>query len=233
MKKVIMLCAVVMSSMMAEGQFSRIEMPELKLVFQQDGRFVKLFRDGQLIGKIVAPKGMPQDGAKLVTMFSSTLTSSEREGLASWNIGVQVSTDAPTNPEDSNITNLSSQPENPSTGSSSSTPKESSVPKLLEKDLNKKEDAVLGKFSQCMNYIKKQSLSVVNHVVINSQEYPIFTAAAVLVGGFGGFKAGEKIAQLAKFKKTGTRVTQVVSTISGAALATVGTWALLNKWYKA
>ena len=55
---------------------------------------------------------------------------------------------------------------------------------------------------------------------------------SVIVGGGLGFKVGQKIAQWAAFKKTGSYITQGVSTVSGVILVAGGTWVLLNKFYK-
>ena len=162
MKKVIMLCAMVMSSMMSQEQLSKVEFSELNLVFQQEGRFVVLYRGGNEVSKMVTPKGMPQDGATLLKMFSSSLTPSEKQDVAGWKSAVQSSTIASTNPGSLNIDNSPLASTEPSTLEESPALKGSSDGTLPEEAGKLEKNIVSGRLSQCMNYIKKQVLFLKN-----------------------------------------------------------------------
>ena len=103
----------------------------------------------------------------------------------------------------------------------------------LSGTLEKRSNVTHDKLQSLVQSVKKQFANVMQYVITNVTDYPLPTGVAVLVGGALGFKAGQKIAQWAEFQKRGSYITQTVSTVSGATFATIATWAVLNKFYKA
>lgn len=84
-----------------------------------------------------------------------------------------------------------------------------------------------------LSKVKQSVVDAADYVVSNTKKYPAQTVVAGVVGGVLGFKAGECIAKKFELRKKQTYALQSVTTISGATLATVAVWTLLNRYYKA
>ena len=67
-----------------------------------------------------------------------------------------------------------------------------------------------------------------SEILENSFNYPVLTAIAFAGGGYVGFKAGEKITTYRKFKTRGQNITKGATTVVGASLAVVATWATVK-----